>query len=349
MMLQCAIYVSLIGALAVGGPKTEAPVKSAVLLTLPELDWALEVGGTELILQQKEISPDGKSARFMAVDWTTGILVSAFLEDQGKPATAEECRAFYFAKLENSPAKRENIMQSKFGDMAVAEYIVKEFAGRKADQMNVNAYLTKGNVWVDVHLSKLYFKEEQRELFSTILRTVKLSPRKSGQKVRMSYRITNQTVLRLDVPPGWSDKFEPGSGERQPAIRMGPAPEGSTKVLIRVLALKEQMPDDEMSARLRKTVEDQGAEALAWSVEKTLDVRPFQGRSSSGYVFTLTNKSPDPNAAKYLTQGGCGVGTLLLLFTALSDEKDSDVSRLTLEMVGNMQAVTDRPRRAPTP
>jgi hypothetical protein len=349
MMLKCAIYVSLVGAFAVGNPKTEEPLKSAILLSLPKLDWALEVGGAELIVQEKEIAPGGKSARFMAVDWTTGILISAFLEDQGRPATAEECRDFYFARLKNSPAKQEDIVRSKFGDMAVAEYIVKEFAGRKADQKNVNAYLTKGNVWIDIHLSKLYFKEEQRELFNTILRTVKLSPRESGQKVRVSYRITDQTVLRLDVPPGGSDKIKPGSGERPPAIRMGPPPEGSTKVLIWVLALKEETPDGERATRLRKTVEDQGAEALARSVEKTLDVRPFQGRSASGYVFTLTNKSPDPNQAKYLTQGGCGAGTLLLLFTALSEEKDSDVSRLALEMLGNMQAVTDRPRRAPTP
>jgi hypothetical protein len=47
--------------------------------------------------------------------------------------------------------------------------------------------------------------------------------------------------------------------------------------------------------------------------------------------------------------GGFIVGRLILLFTILSNEKDSEVSKLAFEMVGNAQAVTDRPRKAPTP
>ena len=92
MMLTCAICVSLVGALAAGNLKTQEPAKSVILLTMPKLDWALEVGGTELIVEKKEIAADGKSARFMAADWTTGILISGFLEDEGRPATPEQCR-----------------------------------------------------------------------------------------------------------------------------------------------------------------------------------------------------------------------------------------------------------------
>lgn len=349
MMLQCAICLSLVGALAAGNPKTEEPVKSAILLTLSKLDWALEVGGADLIVEQKEVTPDGKSARFMAADWTTGILISAFLEDQGRPATAEQCRDFYWAKAKESPLKKDDIVQSKFGNMALVEFLVKEHEGVKTDQKHVNAYLTRGNFWIDVHLSKMYFKEGERELFNTILRNVKLSPRKSTQKVRMSYRITNQMALRLDMPPGWSDEIKPGSGETPPEIGMIPMPEGVSKVLISVLSFKQDMPDSERLTGIRRTVEDQGNEALPQAVERTFDIRQFKGKSSLGYLFTLTDKSPKPNEFKYLTQGGYGVGRLILLFTILSNEKDSEVSKLVLEMVGNAQAVADRPRKAPAP
>lgn len=349
MMLQCAIYVSLVGALAAGSLKTQEPVKSAILLTLPKLDWALEVGGTELVVQQKEVSEDGKNARFMAVDSTTGILVSGFLEDRGRPATAEECRDFYFAKLKDSPVKREDIAQSKLGNMAVAEYIVKEYAGIKADQKHVNAYLTKGNIWMDVHLSKMSFKEGQRDLFNAILRNVKLVPKMPAQKVRASYRITNQMVLRLDLPADWSDEIKPGSGQTQTEIQMTPPPEGSSKVLLSVLTLKQDMSDDKRLAGIRQMVENAGKEALPQAVEKTCDIRQFQGQSSVGYLFTLTDKAPKPNEFKYLTQGGYGAGRLILLFTILSNEKDSAVLKRTLEMVGNMQAVTDKPAKTPTP
>jgi hypothetical protein len=349
MMLQCAIYVSLVGVLALGSPKTEAPAKNAVLLTLPKLDWTLEVGGTDLIVEQKEISPDGRNARFLAVDWTSGILVSGFLEDRGKPATAEECRDFYFAKLKDTPPKEENIVQSKLGDMAVAEYIVKEYAGIKMDQKHVNVYLAKGNIWMDVHLSKMSFQEGQRGLFNAIVRNVKLAPKTSVPKVRVSYRTTNQMVLRLDVPTDWSDEIKPGSGQTPPEIRMTPPPDGSSKVLITALTYKQDLPDDKRLPGIRRMVEDAGKEALPQAVEKTYDIRQFQGKSSAGYLFTLTDKAPKPNEFKYLTQGGYGVGRLILLFTVLSNEKDSDVLRRSLEMVGNMQAVTDRPSRTPAP
>jgi hypothetical protein len=346
MMLQCAICVSLVGALAAGNLKTEEPVKSAILLTLPKLDWALEVGGAELMVEQKEISPDGKSTRFMAVDWTTGILISGFLEDQGRPATAEECRDFYFARLKDTPPQEEDIVQSKLGDMAVAECIVKEFAGRKIDHKHVNAYLTKGNYWMDVHLSKMYFKEGQRESFNDILRNVKLVPKTPAQKVRVSYRTTRQMVLRLDVPAGWSDEIEPESGKLRPEIRMT---DGSSKVFITVLTFKEDMPDDKRLSGIRKIVEDDAKKTSPQCVEGTCEVRQFQGKSSVGYLFAATDKAPKPGEFTYLTQGGYGVGRFVLLFRVFYNEKDSPVSKLTVEMVGNMQAVTDRPRKAPAP
>ena len=267
MMLECMLWISLTSVLATGSAEAQPSAKNVVLLTLPKLDWALEIGGAELIVEQKEVAPDGKSVRFLAVDWTTGILISAFLEDQGKPATAEQCRGFYWAKAKESPLKKDHIVQSKFGNMALVEFFVKEHEGVKTNQKHVNAYLTKGNFWIDVHLSKLYFKEGERELFNTILRSVKLTPKTSAQKVRANYRTTNQMVLRLDIPAAWPDEIAPGSGETPPEIGMIPPPDGSSKVLI----------------------------------------------------------------------------------TVLSNENDSEVSKLTLEMVGNAQAVTDRPRKASTP
>ncbi len=349
MMSATVLWVSLSSVLAIVSAETEQPVRNAVLLTLPKLDWALEVGGAELIVEQKEITPDGKNARFMAVDWTTGILVSGFLEDRGRPATAEECRDFYFAKLKDTPPKEENIVQSKSGNMALADYVVKEYAGIKMDQKHINAYLTKGNIWMDVHLSKMSFKEEQRDQFNTILRNVKLVPKTPTQKVRASYRATNQVVLRLDLPAGWSDEIEPGSSDTPPEIRMTPPPDGSSKVLITLLSFKQDLPDDKRLIGIRKTVEDAGKEALPQAVERTDDIRQFQGKSSLGYLFTLTDKAPKPNEFKYLTQGGYGVGRLILLFTVLSNEKDSAVSKLALETVGNMQVVTDKPSKMPAP
>ena len=349
MMLKGVLWVWLTGVFAVGNAETPAPIKSAMLLTLPKADWVLEVEGADLVVEQKAVTPDGKKARCLAVDWASGILLTVFLEDQGKPATAEQCRDLYFAKLKDTPPKEEEIVQSRLGDMAVAEYLVKEYAGRQMNQKHVNAYLTRGNVWMDIHLSKMEFKEGERERFNTILRTVKLVPKKSVPKVRTSYRIGPQVILRLDVPPGWRDGIRPDPNHATAEIAFVPVPAGSAQVLITVLSPRQDMSASDRLAATRKTVEDAGKGALPQAVETSLDIREFQGQASTGYLFTLTDKAPKPNEYKYMTQGGYGVDSLILLFTILSHEKDSDVSRLALEMVGSAQAVADRPLSTPMP
>lgn len=342
MMLTCAICVSLVGALAAGNLKTQEPAKSVILLTMPKLDWALEVGGTELIVEKKEIAADGKSARFMAADWTSGILISGFLEDRGRPATPEQCRDFYFARLKDTPPLEEDIAQSKLGDMAVVEYIVKEFGGRKIDHKHMNAYLTKGNFWMDVHLSKMNFKEGQRDAFNAILRNVKLVPKAPASIVRANYRIPQQAILKLDLPPSWGDEVQQRSGLARMVLKFDPVPAGSAFMFISVLCPKEELSDTETKRRIRVLLEDGGRKLLPQSVEPSIELREFKGRSSAGYCFTLTDKAPKPGEYKYMTQGGYAAGKLILMFELMFNDKDSGVSNLALEMVGGSQAMPDK-------
>jgi hypothetical protein len=46
--------------------------------------------------------------------------------------------------------------------------------GRTVDQQNVTAFLVRDGVWADVHLSKVNFKESDRELFEKVLRSVRI-------------------------------------------------------------------------------------------------------------------------------------------------------------------------------
>ena len=93
---------------------------------------------------------------------------------QGKGGS-KECRDFYYNRMKESPFKMENVKLSESGNIALLEYIVKEYKGKKIDQFNMNAYMVKGDVWIDVHISKLLFKPEEKELFKNIIETLKLS------------------------------------------------------------------------------------------------------------------------------------------------------------------------------
>ena len=53
---------------------------SNISLSLPDLQWALEVDLPDFELSQKEVAPSGNAARFQAENPKSGVVVSAFLE-----------------------------------------------------------------------------------------------------------------------------------------------------------------------------------------------------------------------------------------------------------------------------
>ena len=79
---------------------------------------------------------------------------------------------------------------------------------------------------------------------------------------------------------------------------------------------------------------------LPTAVEEELVLEKIQGRSGAGYFFSATDKSlvgegqePKPGDYEYATQGILGVGDLLLSFTFLTHQQDSEAMRDALSML----------------
>jgi len=144
-------------------------------LALPDHDWALEMDFKNFELQDQGFLPDFKGRKVQAKNAETGLIISAFLVPAEKPITAEEYRDMNFKGLENSPFKLSNIKKNRKGDKAFVEYLIKDYKEVKnMNQKNIYVYLIKDDVWIDVHLSKVDFKEEDKKIFNSFIDSINL-------------------------------------------------------------------------------------------------------------------------------------------------------------------------------
>jgi tetratricopeptide (TPR) repeat protein len=126
------------------------------------------------VLDRTQIADDGFGTMMMASNRTTGVIMSVFLEKAPRKGDSHEARKYYWGKTDKNTPKKDDIKLSDFGDLPIVEYAVKEFQGVRANQKSVNAYLAKGDVWIDVHLSKVQFSAGDQVLFDSILKSIRI-------------------------------------------------------------------------------------------------------------------------------------------------------------------------------
>jgi tetratricopeptide (TPR) repeat protein len=145
-----------------------------IILSLPDIHWALEIHAPGFSLEEFEIAPPGHASRFEAVNRQTGIRMSGFLEKAPKEGNSEDCRAYYWEKAQKSPYIKTDIKMSQSGEMSIVEYVVKEYMGRQVNQKNLNAYMSESGYWIDLHLSKTDYQASDQGRFNAVLNQVKI-------------------------------------------------------------------------------------------------------------------------------------------------------------------------------
>jgi hypothetical protein len=177
---------------------------AAIRLSLPNTTWHLEIAAMGFAVQRDTTRPDGHGRSLYAVDKARGLNLSVFLERVPRSASARECREFYWQRLRNSPVNREEVRMSERGEMAILEYTVKDFGPQlplpedvkkllsKFEQRHLNAYLARGGVCIDIHLSKVVKPGDEAPPFGDILEGVRLvdadhtGPQQARERVRAS-------------------------------------------------------------------------------------------------------------------------------------------------------------------
>lgn len=165
-----------------------APIR----LTLPNHNWELEITAKGFVTKIDQTTADGKGRRFLATNNETGLTLSAFLEKNREKdpwgQSGKQCRDYYWEKLRTSPQKREQLNRSDDGEKALLGYTINASAeslppeimkrlppGLSLHQRNLNVYLARDGVCIDVHLSRMLSKPGEEPQFDDIVKSIRFA------------------------------------------------------------------------------------------------------------------------------------------------------------------------------
>ena len=177
--LSAAGLISVI--LLASASSSYSVAQEQLTLLVPGAPWSLVLPKGGFDMQPAKISPDGKQGSFSASDKAAGLNVSFFVEPASKCHSSRECRDMVqkagFARM----GTVENISASELGDVSIVECFVPEFKGAPVKQQHLFAEFVVQGYWVDMHVSKVLYKQADRALLEALVRSVSFSPREKAQ------------------------------------------------------------------------------------------------------------------------------------------------------------------------
>lgn len=152
---------------------------SSVSLTVPKAPWTLFISGEALVLTRQEIKPDGSQGYFMLEDEKAQVFASLFIEPADKCKTSKECRNFVWKSGNPAWKNPQNVKLSEMGEISILELLVPEFQGEPVRQQNLYAEFVADGYWVDLHLSKVLYRDQDRVVFERMVKSVRFEHKKA--------------------------------------------------------------------------------------------------------------------------------------------------------------------------
>ena len=161
----------------------DAPASAKSDVWLPGKPWALELDGTGFTARANEIQPDGRRY-FRAENTKTRAVVSVYLEASKALVQPGECKHSLEEKLKRNSSlasgSLRGVVTRESGEMQILEFTLPELDGVPTSQKNIFGCLIKDDVFVDLHISKVFFKPTDQPLFDALLQSVHFVPREAG-------------------------------------------------------------------------------------------------------------------------------------------------------------------------
>ena len=157
------------GSVTVAFPETH----NLVTLALPGKTAALQMDLHDMKVTEKQLTPDGARIRILARN-SRGFIFSAFLTPAQSPGDSRQFREWVWKDLQKAQRNPQQMRTWEAGPMALREYIVEEFQGKRIHQKSVFGYLVSGDQWMDIHISKGGFTEADQPFLDSILRSIQM-------------------------------------------------------------------------------------------------------------------------------------------------------------------------------
>jgi len=176
---------------------SQQPEASSMTFTVPKAPWTMFVSGEALVLNSKETKPDGSRGYFMLTDEKAKVFASLFIEPVDKCKTSKECRDFVWKSGNPAWKNPRDVRLSEMGDISILELMVPEFQGQQLRQQNMYAEFVVEGYWVDLHLSKVLYQDQDRVLFERMVKSVRFEPKKgdvAGQQAQPDEQFAKETM-----------------------------------------------------------------------------------------------------------------------------------------------------------
>ncbi|HEX4544805.1 MAG TPA: hypothetical protein VH110_00505, partial [Candidatus Acidoferrum sp.] len=161
----------------------DAPATAKFDVWLPGKLWALELDGAGFTAKSNEIKPDGRRY-FLAENNKSRMIVSVFLEAAKASAQPGECKRALEEKAKRNSSLASGALKGvayrESGEMQILEFTLAELDGQPTNQKNIFGCLIKDDVFVDLHISKVFARAADQPLFDALLESIHFVPKESS-------------------------------------------------------------------------------------------------------------------------------------------------------------------------
>lgn len=183
MKTPLSIFVYLMLLLNGAARAQEPPASDKFRVWLPGKPWALELDGAGFTAKSNEIKPDGRRY-FLAENTKNRMVVSVFLEAAKAPAPPGECQHALEEKAKRNSSLASGALKGvayrESGEMQILEFTLAELDGQPVNQKNIFGCLLKDDVFVDLHISKVFGRAADQPLFDALLESIHFVPKESS-------------------------------------------------------------------------------------------------------------------------------------------------------------------------
>jgi hypothetical protein len=143
----------------------------------PGRSWALEIDVGNFMVRQNVASADGSARRLQAEIESDGYILTVMVSPAStRRVSSKDLRDLAAERLKAEPAiRRDDFKSSERGQTPTLEYFVREHKSQPVNQKHLNAYISRDEIWIDVHFSKSHFRDGDEKLFYAVLETLRFT------------------------------------------------------------------------------------------------------------------------------------------------------------------------------
>jgi hypothetical protein len=153
----------------------QARIQDSVRLTAVGAPWDVVIDGGGLDIKQVGTKPGG--AYFLLYPSKDKLNISFYIEPAENCKTSDDCRDFVLNAGNPAWGKFESLNKARFGQFSYFEFFRPEAMGQPLKMQDMYAQYVDQGYWVDLHISKVLYKKEDKLLFEKLMNSIKFVPK----------------------------------------------------------------------------------------------------------------------------------------------------------------------------